>query len=117
MAAEVDSLAGRIDAYNGRNITGMKADFLSEKMHDGLRLFLEAFLRPRWDVVEIQKEKFNILEAIRHGSCAFEHYLPSIFKGALSPASLWYAFTRDDEDNSKIQPRASQEPLAAFTQP
>ncbi len=65
MAREVELLAGSIDAYNGKNITGMKGDFLSEKLKDGIDLFLDAFLNPRFDRSELAREKSNILEAIK----------------------------------------------------
>ncbi len=84
MAREIELLAGSMEAYNGRNLTGMKADFLSEKARDGVELFLDATLHPRFDKSEIAREKENILEAIRReedelSSLAFKQFLKTLF--------------------------------------
>jgi len=84
MAREVELLAGSIEAYNGRNLTGMKGDFLSEKTQDGIQLFLDAFLHPRFAPEEIAREKQNILEALRReedhlASLAFKHFLKALY--------------------------------------
>jgi zinc protease len=84
MAREVELLAGRIDSYNGRNLTGMKGDFLSEKTQDGVQLFLDALLHPRFDKIEMSREKENILEAIRReedqlSSLAFKNFLKVLY--------------------------------------
>lgn len=84
MAREVELLAGSIDSYNGRNLVGMKGDFLSEKTQDGVQLFLDAFLHPRFAKEEIAREKENILEALRReedqlASMAFKHFLKALY--------------------------------------
>ncbi len=84
MAREVEMIAGSIQAYNGRNVSGMKADFLSEKMRDGVQLFLDAFLHPRFDKQELERERQNILEALRReedqlASMAFKKFQQTLF--------------------------------------
>ncbi|HCU24145.1 MAG TPA: hypothetical protein DF383_03930, partial [Deltaproteobacteria bacterium] len=84
MAREIEMIAGSIQAYNGRNVTGMKADFLSEKLREGTELFLEAFLRPRFDKSELERERHNILEAIRReedqlASLAFKYFQQTLY--------------------------------------
>ncbi len=84
MAREVELLAGSINAYNGRNATGMKADFLSEKTRDGVQLFLDAYLHPRFDREEIRRERGNHLEAIRReddhlAGLAFKYFLKALY--------------------------------------
>jgi len=84
MAREIELLAGSVNAYNGRNATGMKADFLSEKTRDGVQLFLDAFLKPRFGKEEFIRERENILEAIRReedhlASMAFKHFLAALY--------------------------------------
>lgn len=84
MAREVEMIAGSIQAYNGRNVTGMKADFLSEKMRDGVQLFLDALLHPRFDKHELERERHNILEALRReedqlASLAFKQFQQRLF--------------------------------------
>ncbi|HEX5034771.1 MAG TPA: pitrilysin family protein [bacterium] len=84
MAREVESIAGTIQAYSGRNVVGMKADFLSEKSRDGVDLFLDALLHPRFDKDEMERERANILEAIRRegdqlAGLAFKHFQQKLF--------------------------------------
>lgn len=84
MAREVELIAGSIDSYTGRNLTGMKADFLSEKTREGTQLFLDALLRPRFDRKELKREKENVLEAIRRqndalAGLAFKHFLRALY--------------------------------------
>ena len=84
LARQIELIAGSISAYNGRNAVGMKADFLSEKTHDGLQLFLDAYLNPRFDPEEIKKEKNSLLESIRReedhlASLAFKNFLKTLY--------------------------------------
>jgi zinc protease len=84
MARQVELIAGNIEAYTGRNLTGMRADFLSEKVQEGVDLFLDAFLRPRFDPREIKREKAHVLEAIRRekdalASLAFKYFLQTLY--------------------------------------
>ncbi|MCE9624839.1 MAG: insulinase family protein, partial [Deltaproteobacteria bacterium] len=115
MAREVEMIAGSIQAYNGRNVSGMKADFLSEKMRDGVQLFLDAFLHPRFDKQEIERERQNILEALKReedqlAGLAFKAFQQALFPkhpygmSMLGTAATVKRFTRKDlvkafEDN------------------
>jgi zinc protease len=86
MARQSELIAGSIDSYTGRNLTGMKADFLSEKTREGVRLFLEAYTKPRWDPQEIKREKANILEAIRRENDALASLAFKLFMKELYPS-------------------------------
>ena len=107
MAREVECIACSIQAYNGRNVVGMKADFLSEKTRDGVELFLDALLKPRFDKEEMERERDNILEAIRReddqlAGLAFKHFQKKLFPShpyglsLLGPASNVRRFGRSD---------------------
>lgn len=84
MATQIENIAGGIDSYTGRNLTGMKADFLSEKTPEGVSLFLDAFLNPRLDRAEISREKSHQMEAIRRekdalANLAFKQFLKALY--------------------------------------
>lgn len=86
MARQSELIAGSIDTYTGRNLTGMKADFLSEKTREGVKLFLEAYTQPRWDSLEIKREQGNILEAIRRENDALATLAFKLFMKELYPS-------------------------------
>lgn len=84
MARECELIAGSIGAYAGKNLCGLKADFLSEKTTEGTKLFLDAFLNPRFDRQEIAREKSNIIEAIHRendalSSLTFKRFLQNLY--------------------------------------
>jgi len=84
MARKVEDIAGSIGSYTGRNLTGMKADFLSEKTQEAMELFRDALLNPRFDLKEIRREKSHILEAIRRekdalANQAFKYFLQELY--------------------------------------
>ncbi len=64
VARSVELVAGNIDSYTGRNLSGIKMDFLSEKTHEAMDLFLDIFLNPRFDKEEIKNEKKHTLETL-----------------------------------------------------
>lgn len=107
LSREVECIAGSIQAYNGRNVVGMKADFLSEKTRDGVELFLDALLRPRFDKDEMERERGNILEAIRReddqpAGLAFKYFQKKLYPkhpyglSLLGPAANVRRFGRND---------------------
>ncbi len=85
MARQIEDIAGSIDSYTGKNLTGMKADFLSEKLREGMDLFLEAYLEPRFDSGEIERERENLLEALRREEDALANQAFKQFTAQLYP--------------------------------
>ncbi len=65
IASQIETMAGSISGYAGRNLLGLKATFLSEKLDEGLDLFADVLCNPTFDKAEVQKEKKHILTAIR----------------------------------------------------
>ena len=66
IAEDMEGLSGHVDAYSSRNIFGLQATFLSEKMTEGFNLFFDCLLHPHFPEEEIAKEKRHTLTAIRN---------------------------------------------------
>ncbi len=64
MAEAVESIAGRMKGFSGRNSFGLEARFLSEDWERGLSLVAEALLAPTFDPKEVEKKKAETLAAI-----------------------------------------------------
>lgn len=64
MAAAVESTAGRMEGFSGRNSFGLAAEFLSVDWERGLDLVAEAMLTPAFDPEEVKKKKAETLAAI-----------------------------------------------------
>lgn len=84
MARHCELIAGNISAYAGKNLCGLKGDFLSEKTTEGTELFLEALLKPRFAREEIARERASTIEAIRRekdalSSLAFKGFLKELY--------------------------------------
>ncbi|MDZ4225112.1 MAG: pitrilysin family protein [bacterium] len=80
----IEGMAGHLDGYSGKNSFGLKSEFLSEYVREGLDLFFECLLEPRWDSEEIEKEKKFTLEAIKNqedslSTLAFSHFQKALF--------------------------------------
>ncbi len=84
LALEIESIAGSIDAYSGRNVDGLQGDFLSEKWREGLELFSDVLLHPAFEKSEIEKERKNTLQAIHReqdqlSSIAYKRFLRALY--------------------------------------
>ena len=64
LAAEVESIAGGLTGFSGRNTFGLTAEFLSRSLDSGLELFSDTLLRPRFAPEEIEKVRRETLAAI-----------------------------------------------------
>lgn len=64
MAEAVESLAGSLGGFSGRNSLGLSGEFLSEDWERGLRLLAEALLSPSFPKEEVEKVKSDALAAI-----------------------------------------------------
>ena len=65
-AAAVESLAGSVGGFSGRNSMGLAGAFLSERFDQGMTLFLESLLEPAFSPQEVEKARRELLLAIKH---------------------------------------------------
>ncbi len=65
-AREVESLAGDVSGFSGRNSIGLSAGFLSSNFDEGMDLLLDAALEPAFDPEEVEKTRREILLAIKN---------------------------------------------------
>lgn len=84
VARAIELVAGSIDSYTGRNLSGIKMDFLSEKTHEAMDLFLDVFLNPRFDKEEIEKEKKHTLATLKReedapASLSMKQFLKTLY--------------------------------------
>ena len=60
----VESLAGNLDGFSGRNSLGLRGQFVSRHAEDGTDLFLEVLRHPTFPVEEIEKRRREVLVAL-----------------------------------------------------
>jgi zinc protease len=66
LARKVVSLGGGLHAFAGRSTLGMRAEFIREKAEEGLELFCDALLRPKFYPNDLERERGLTLEHIRN---------------------------------------------------
>lgn len=66
IADETENLSGHVDGSMGRNLIGVSATFLSEKIVEGMELFFDLLLHPSFPEKEIAIEKGHTFTAIRN---------------------------------------------------
>jgi zinc protease len=86
IAEKIESIAGVIDGFCGRNTVGVRTEFLSEKLHDGFGLFSEVITSASFDDKEVEKERAQQIESIHNQedhlhSMAFVHFLKQLYPG------------------------------------
>ncbi len=64
IAEKLDSIAGSISGFSGRNTFGLKAQFLSSKFDEGLRLFKEIVLNPSFPEEECEKARPELISRL-----------------------------------------------------
>jgi zinc protease len=84
IAKKIESIAGMIDGFTGRNSIGLRTEFLSDKLHDGLGLFAEVLCEPSFDDKEVEKERSQQLESIQNqednlSAMAFINFLKKLY--------------------------------------
>lgn len=84
VAQAIESMAGTLEGFSGRNSYGLRMEFLSEYFEKGVDLFSEVLLEPTWDKKELEKEKKLDLEAIKNqednlSQLAFHHFQKALF--------------------------------------
>ncbi len=65
IAEAVDSMVGNLNGFSGRNTLGLKGSFIGRNFDRAYELFARCLLRPRFDAVELEKEKILVSEEIR----------------------------------------------------
>ncbi len=85
IATEIEGMAGGMAGYSGRNLIGLQATFLSEKLNEGLNLFTDVLCNPSFTAEELQKERRHILTAIRDqgdslGRVAMREFLQRLYR-------------------------------------
>jgi zinc protease len=65
VAVAVESLAGYLDAFSGRDVTGIRCGFLSQHLDKGWELFAETIREPAFSGGELERERSLQLEDIR----------------------------------------------------
>ncbi len=66
LARAIESLAGQINGFSGRNSIGVAGGFLSEHFDEGLNLILEVLLRPAFREEDVEKSRRELLLAIKN---------------------------------------------------
>ena len=84
IAKKIESIAGIIDGFCGRNSIGLRTEFLSEKIHDGFGLFAEILCDAAFNKTEVEKERSQQLEAIQNQedslhSMVFLYFLQKLY--------------------------------------
>lgn len=84
IAKKIESIAGMIDGFCGRNSVGLRTEFLSEKLHDGFGLFSEVLCNAAFDEDEVKKEREQQLETIKNqedslSTMAFINFLKALY--------------------------------------
>ncbi len=85
IAEMTESLSGHIDGFAGKNLLGLQASFLSEKIVEGLDLFLDLLRNPAFSEEEIAIEKGHTLTAIRNEEDSLVHLTMKNFLSTLYP--------------------------------
>ncbi len=84
IAKKIESIAGMIDGFCGRNSIGIRSEFLSEKLHDGFGLFAEVLCDASFDKTEVERERAQQIESIHNqednlSTMSFIHFSKKLF--------------------------------------
>lgn len=84
IAKDIEKMAGHIDGFSGRNAVGVRSEFLSDYLEDGLELFSDVLTNPAFAADEVVKEKRIVLKAIKDqedalSSLAFAEFLRLLY--------------------------------------
>lgn len=84
IARDIEKIAGQVGGFSGRNTAGVKCEFLSENLYDGIALFADVLCHPSFDRTEVKNEKEIVLKAIEDqedslGSLAFAKFLELLY--------------------------------------
>ena len=84
IAKEIERLAGHIDGFSGRNTMGIRCQFISDYISDGVEIFCDILTHPAFQPHEVDHEKRLLLQAIKDqedalASMAFIHFMKALF--------------------------------------
>lgn len=83
IAHGVDAIGGQVDGFAGRNSFGLKGEFLSKYLEDGLELFAEILCQPAFPASELAKLREDTLAALRQRRDHPGSYAMRLFEEAL----------------------------------
>jgi zinc protease len=66
LAEEIESIAGDLSGFAGRNSFGVTADVLSRYTRQGLDLLADTLINPSFEPDELEKKRADLLAAIKH---------------------------------------------------
>lgn len=73
LARQVETMAGELGGFSGRNSLGVSGSFLSASFDEGVDLFLDVLLRPNFPDDEIEKTRHELLQVIDNREDATSH--------------------------------------------
>lgn len=84
IAKEIERLAGHLEGFSGRNTFGVRCQFISDYINDGVELFSDILTHPAFSPHEVAHEKKLLLQSIKDqedalASMAFIHFLKKLF--------------------------------------
>jgi zinc protease len=85
LAEAVETLAGSVRGFSGRNSLGLSGSFLSSaRLEDGLDLFLETLLHPTFPAEEVEKRRRELLLLLKNredelAQIAFDLFYQTVF--------------------------------------
>jgi zinc protease len=84
LAEAVESLAGSLGGFSGRNSLGLSAEFLSAQAAVGIDLFLDTLLHPAFPEDEVEKRRREILLGLKNredelSQIAFDLFYSTVF--------------------------------------
>jgi zinc protease len=82
---ELESLAGAIGGFSGRNSTGLRVEALSRHWDRALEILADCVLHPSFDEEELEKERRHVLEEIRTRDDNVSSEAFRLFQRALFP--------------------------------
>lgn len=83
IAKEVESIAGSLEGFSGKDSFGIKAKLLSRFLDKGLNLISDIMQNPSFDESEFEKKKKDILLAIKNQDDELTHLASNLFSQIL----------------------------------
>lgn len=81
----VESLAGNLDGFSGRNSFGLRGQFIARHAEEGTELFLEVLRHPTFPPEEVEKRRRELLVAIANRDDEPAHRAIELFYAAHFP--------------------------------
>ena len=83
IAQRIESMAGSIHGFSGRNSFGLHSEILSRFFGRGLTLLTDIIINPAFDAVELEKKRVDILAALKQQEDNLTSYTFNIFAKTL----------------------------------